>query len=69
MDHSDREPLWNIDRIAAYLDIPKWTLYGWRKKKYGPRAIRMGRHLRYDPADVIAWKEQQKDAEGLDVGN
>ncbi|GAB3838538.1 helix-turn-helix transcriptional regulator [Kribbella italica] len=61
MSDPKHEPLWSIDRVSAYLGIPKWTLYGWRKSKYGPPASRMGRHLRYDPADVIAWKEQQKD--------
>lgn len=64
MSESKHEPLWDIDRVAAYLKIPKWTLYGWRTRGYGPPASRMGRHLRYDPADVIAWNETLKSPEG-----
>lgn len=50
------EPLWDINQVSAYLKVPKATLYGWRGKKYGPPADRVGRHLRYDSQDVIAWK-------------
>jgi excisionase family DNA binding protein len=49
------EPAWAVDDVAAYLRVPVETLYAWRKRKYGPPAARIGRHLRYDPADVRAW--------------
>ena len=41
--------------MAAYLGVPVTTLYQWRYRRVGPRAIRVGRHLRYDSADVRAW--------------
>lgn len=56
MSSDDPDSLWDIDRVAAYLKIPKSTLYGWRTKKIGPPASRMGRHLRYDRDEVVAWK-------------
>ncbi|KIZ13708.1 helix-turn-helix transcriptional regulator [Streptomyces natalensis] len=35
------------------------TVYAWRKKRTGPPAFRVGKHLRYDPAAVSAWAEQR----------
>ena len=53
------EPLWDIHDVSAYLRVPVETLYLWRKKHTGPRAARVGKHLRYDPADVVAWVRDQ----------
>jgi excisionase family DNA binding protein len=41
--------------VAAYLQVPVKTLYTWRYKRQGPRAHRVGRHLRYRWEDVEAW--------------
>jgi excisionase family DNA binding protein len=51
----DSDPLWDIDQVAEYLNVPKRTLYRWRTLGYGPRGKRVGRHLRYRAADVVAW--------------
>lgn len=51
----DSDPLWSIDEVAAYLNVPKGTLYRWRTMSYGPRGKRVGRHLRYRASEVIAW--------------
>jgi predicted DNA-binding transcriptional regulator AlpA len=56
------DPLWEIEDVSTYLRVPVQTLYQWRKRKYGPRAARVGRHLRYDPADVRAWVVSQSEA-------
>ena len=53
-------PLWTIDETAEYLGIPKATLYKWRYLGIGPTAGRVGRYLRYLPADVIDWFRQQQ---------
>ncbi|MGW3710011.1 helix-turn-helix transcriptional regulator [Streptomyces albogriseolus] len=37
------------------------TVYAWRRKHLGPPAIRIGKYLRYDPAAVHAWAQQQTD--------
>ena len=49
------EQLWTAEQTALYLQIPKATLYQWRYLGIGPKAGRVGRHLRYDPDDVKAW--------------
>ena len=54
--------LWTAEETAAYLQVPKATLYQWRYLGIGPKAGRVGRHLRYDPEDVRAWFRQQQDA-------
>lgn len=54
-----QETTWTVDEVAAYLRLPVETLYTWRKRHYGPPAAKIGRHLRYDPADVRAWFRQQ----------
>jgi excisionase family DNA binding protein len=54
-----QDSFWTVGEVAAYLRLSVETLYAWRKRKYGPPAARMGRHLRYDPADVRAWAKGQ----------
>jgi len=46
-----------IDEAAAYLAIPKATLYTWRTRRagFGPRAIKFGSCLRYRRSDLDAW--------------
>jgi len=53
------DPLWSAEDVAAFLRVPKATLYQWRYLGSGPRARKVGRHLRYDPADVRAWLREQ----------
>lgn len=46
--------------LVAMFDLPSVeTVYQWRRKRTGPRGFRVGRHLRFDPADVRAWVESQ----------
>ncbi|MGZ4626898.1 MAG: helix-turn-helix transcriptional regulator [Kineosporiaceae bacterium] len=60
---SDSRRPWTINELAEYLQLPKATLYKWRATGEGPRAFRVGKHLRYDPRDVEAWMEDRKAAE------
>jgi excisionase family DNA binding protein len=53
------DPAWTVTEVAAYLRVPVETLYAWRKRKYGPPAARLGRHLRYDPEAVRRWFLEQ----------
>lgn len=57
------EKLLKPAEVAEILDIPLQTLYSWRRKRQGPPAARMGRHLRYRQPDVRAWIDQQFSAE------
>ena len=54
--------LWSVDDVSTFLGVPVGTLYQWRYRRVGPPAARVGRHLRYDPADVRAWLVRPKDA-------
>lgn len=53
---------WTVDDVAEYLGVPIKTLYRWRCQGYGPIGVRIGKHIRYAPEDVIAWFEAQKSA-------
>ena len=48
---------------ADYLSVPVATLYAWRYRGLGPRALRVGRHLRYRYSDLLAWLESLEDNE------
>lgn len=43
------------EEVSAWLGVPVATLYQWRHRNRGPRASRVGRHLRYRTADVESW--------------
>ena len=49
------EPLWTIEQLSDYLQIPIKTIRNWRDQGTGPRGRRLGRHLRFERADVLAW--------------
>ncbi len=49
------ERLWTTTEVAQFLGVPVATLYQWRTRRQGPRAYRVGKWLRYDPADVRSW--------------
>lgn len=54
------ERLWTVDDVAAYLGVPKQTLYQWRTRHYGPAGCRIGKHVRYNPDDVKSWVASRK---------
>ena len=41
--------------VAERLCITEGTLAKWRLYASGPRFIRVGRRIAYDPADIAAW--------------
>lgn len=56
--HTDGK-LWSVGEVAAYLGVPVRTLYSWNYLGRGPRPYRVGRYLRYRPAEVEAWLDAQ----------
>jgi DNA-binding transcriptional MerR regulator len=48
----------DVQDVAAFLQVPVQTVYSWRAQGSGPPARRVGKYLRYRPADVIAWFEK-----------
>ncbi len=51
----DRAPLWTVQDLADFLQVPVNTVYKWRTTGGGPPAVKVGRYVRYRGADVSAW--------------
>ena len=45
--------------LAERERVPLETVYGWNKTRSGPRYMKVGRHVRYRVADVIAWEDSR----------
>lgn len=52
---SSCDRLWTVDDVSAFLGVPVATLYQWRHRGDGPPGVRLGKHLRFDPARVREW--------------
>ncbi len=48
-------PLLTPIQLAEILSVPVDTLRSWRSRGVGPPALKVGRFVRYQPADVQAW--------------
>lgn len=46
------------EELAEELIIPVATLYQWRLTNTGPKALKVGRHLRYRRKDIDAWLDR-----------
>ncbi|EWT04504.1 excisionase [Intrasporangium chromatireducens Q5-1] len=51
--------LWTIQDVSTFLAVPVGTLYQWRHRGEGPPALRLGRHLRFEPTAVKRWALNQ----------
>jgi excisionase family DNA binding protein len=60
------EPLLTTAQVAEYLQVPVATVHRWRYFGTGPPAIKVGRHLRFEPSDLRDWIDEKKanDASG-----
>ena len=47
------KPLWTIEDLSAFLGVPVATIYKWRSMGTAPSAYKVGKHLRWDPKDVV----------------
>lgn len=54
----DVEKLMSAEDLAAFLQVPKQTVYGWRYEGKGPPSMKVGKYLRYRRADVERWLDQ-----------
>jgi len=45
--------------LAEREGVPLQTVYGWNRDRNGPPFMKIGRHVRYKLADVIAWEESR----------
>lgn len=55
------ERLWTVSELSDYLRVPPATLYNWRCRGIGPSGIRVGKYVRYRPADVEQWLRELED--------
>ncbi len=56
------ERLWSTAQLAEHLGVPIKTIHQWHYQRKGPRGFRVGRHLRFRPADIRAWEDEQLEA-------
>jgi excisionase family DNA binding protein len=48
------------EELAEMLRASPETVRYWRWKGIGPKAVKLGRHVVYARADVLAWVESQR---------
>lgn len=54
-----RRPLATPDEVATFLRKPRKTLYNWHSLGKGPKALKVGRDLRYRWGDVEEWLDSE----------
>jgi hypothetical protein len=59
---TDRTQLLDQSEVAVQLKVPVSTLTQWRWLGKGPRWLKVGRYVRYDPADVKRWLDGGADS-------
>lgn len=59
-DTTEPVRLLSVADVSELLQIPVATIYRWRHRGEGPNAMRIGRYLRFHPADIGSWVEQRR---------
>ena len=52
-------PFWSTVDVAECLALSPRTVRRWRSQGAGPRWFRVGREVRYDPAEVHRWLDEE----------
>jgi excisionase family DNA binding protein len=52
------EKMWTVDELAEFAGVSVATLYHWRWEGKGPKAIKVGRFLRYPESDIEKWLDE-----------
>jgi len=52
-------PLWRVEAVARFLDVPVKMIYRMVALE-GLPCVRLGRRIRFDPPDVVRWKDARK---------
>jgi hypothetical protein len=55
----DAAPHLSPDGLAEREGVPLDTVYRWNRLRIGPPYMKIGRHVRYRLADVIAWENSR----------
>lgn len=56
------DPLLTVEQVSDWLGVPKGTLYQWRSRRQGPRAIKVGNGIRYQRSEIENYLELHTDA-------
>ena len=56
------DPLLTVDQVSDWLGVPKGTLYQWRSRCCGPRAIKVGNGIRYRRSEIETYLDLHTDA-------
>ena len=62
------DDLLNSKKAAAFLGVSERTLERLRTAGQGPKYVKFGMVVRYDPADLLAWIEGRKRASTSECG-
>jgi predicted DNA-binding transcriptional regulator AlpA len=57
-------PFLTLDELAERYQVPVATVRYWRNRKTGPKAVKIGRYVRYRIEDVLTWEREQFDDGG-----
>jgi excisionase family DNA binding protein len=49
----------SVQQLADRYSVPVQTVYAWRNSQTAPKALKIGRHLRFRLSDVLEWEERQ----------
>lgn len=67
MDQRTDERWLTIGELSERFSVPVQTLYDWRQRSYGPRAVRLGRgergSIRYRLSEVERFEREREQAE------
>lgn len=55
-------------QAAEHLNVAEQTLRAWRLRGHGPRFIKLGRSIRYDPQDLDDWVASNRRTSTSDRG-
>jgi excisionase family DNA binding protein len=58
---SDQPLLLTTGQAAKLINVPAETLRFWRHQGRGPVALKLGRAVRYQPADITAWLAEERE--------
>ena len=60
MTASVRIELWTAEEISSLLRVSKSGVYNLVREQKFPEPIRIGKCMRWDQADILAWIDMQK---------
>lgn len=59
----EQDELLTAEEVVAFLKLPSvQTMYYWNTRGTGPKALKVGKHLRYWLSDVLLWLDEQQQA-------